>query len=889
MKFWQKSAKVMIAFVEGETSGMPEGVSLVVADSTGTAASRLPHNTAFGVPQQQTPALGSSSLVNNDSNLEPSDAERSRTGRVEPTSSPQTQGVGRQNVIAHIPSAAPTSVQPRGQPNSWNITGISRIQDVTPLLVEEEEWRKRFTEYKVWTIRPFLSIDQTQTPDDAWDRCVISEEHLNINEIKRRLAALDKNSMTVLEKMTTLAVSQQIQVQQSLEAAKSGASDSAHQWKFRQLEIIRSKRWFRPKHVKRVVVYVCVEPLLQAFKQHEESQRQPIEMEEGASNLPNNGDGRSSFAGRQVLLIEDKKKHKRSRDITDTDIENTVSTENSDWSIGVHKGENEPREWVRKKERKFSRRSEPEDLRRREVERANEAIASRPPAPPVSRGRSPRLSSAYAGTRSPTRLPSPRLASPTRQGPTQPITIANDRYISRRDSDSADESNSSDSDRYQVRYEYPHAIITTGRKPTRDNANDHRSSYSTRPRHRSRSEATSPPYPRLVGYYTDEQLRVRERARARARQSYPDEFDRQPYDPQLSPQAVEARQEAIEQLLLEWTPLYKAENGSDNDDMSPAKPQVHESLPPSPNGQPHSSVKVREEPEALYYVPRPKVETLPSPETKVDVQLETLSENQAQETEAVRGPTPRARTNWTSRLATSQPPLVRLQRRETTDGIGLGKPLNGQLSDASHPQTADGNDDGDIGISLLQKGNRAATLPIAAPQTWTDIDWARQIVEETATVADPDEYEPPLRNPTTAPVRVRELSPRESERQLENELFRARRRRNTERHGSPTARRRARDRSQVDHDEGSFERRPSPPPRRRTVEFEGLGDHHTSSRGRYRDPETTVETGDHVSEPRQRRQSQTRVRDRDPHVETSVEHDGNYRSRPREDRHSSRR
>ncbi|KAI0439541.1 hypothetical protein F4803DRAFT_43935 [Xylaria telfairii] len=943
MKFWQKSTKVMIAFVEGETSAMPEGIPLAATDPTGTgskADSRLSRKTHFGVPRQHASAPG----FNNDSSLKASDAEGSRTGQAEPASIPQIQVVRRQNDITHTTSTAPASAPP-GQLNNLNIAGISGIQDITALLVTDEEWRKRFAEYKVWTIQPLSGIGQAQTPDDAWDRCEISEEHFSIPEIRRRLTSLDKNTMTVLQKMTMLTVSQQIQVQQSLETAKSGASDFANEWKFRQLDIIRSKKLFRPKHVKKVVVYVCVEPFPHVFKQPEESQKQHLEdAEDGPSDLAYNKDRLAT--AKRGLIIEDKINHskKRPRNMTSRCSEDTLSTENSEWETRAHKEENDLREEIRETGGSNGRR-ESRDSTRREIERANEAIANRPPVPSESRGRSrpafSRLSSESARTHSPTRLSSLQLASLTSRDPTQPIIINNRIYNSRRDFDSTSEGDSSNVDEYEVRHSHPIVKITTRHESARGGANDHRptdyddghpdvhsddedrlavqvhereadpeyeihrprrsvepqgdrtpyagtrvaidhnndlelrlsslprSPYSAGPRDRSRSVATSISRPRLLGYYTDEELK----ARARERATYPDEFDRQPYDPQLSPQAVEARQEAIEQLLLEWTPLYKTEYDSDNDEADSEDPEENGSSPASLNGQSHSTVVVTEEPETLHYVPRSKDATPPA-ETGVDMLSSELSENQDQETRTVKEHGPRVRIDSVSGTTASQPPFAGLQRRETTGGINPVKPINGQLSNRAHPQTPDGNDDDDAGFRPLHKGNRAATLPTPARQTWADIDWARQIVEETAIVADPDEYEP-----STVRVLERELLPRGRGR-----------RRDTERWRSPLARRQPRDRSRAD---GSFERRPSPPPRRRTVEFEGLTERHVGSRERHRGPEPSVGGRDHISEPRQRRRSRTQARDRGPRTETYSERTGYHRSKsgskPRDDRHSSRR
>ncbi|KAI0856678.1 hypothetical protein F4860DRAFT_396874 [Xylaria cubensis] len=921
MKFWRKPEKVTIAFVEGEMSSMPEGVSLV-ADPAGIRAEgvKLSQNTAFNVPPQRILSSSSSSRSKNNSKKELSDTERSSMGRTEPTKSLQTEHVRRQGAIAHTQSVASTLVSPLDQLNDSSISRLSGIQDVTPLLIMDEEWRKRFVEhYKVWTIRPFLGIDQTQGLNSVWDRCVITEKHLNIPEISRRLTALDNSSMTVLEKMTTLAVSQQLQVQQSFEVVKSGASGSVYQWKLRQLDIVRSRRFFRPNFVKKIIVYACVEPCSRAFNQPEESQNKSLEIEEGPSNVLCNNNAQPSSVEREVSSIHDKtdNQNKRSRNMNSTDKEDNVSTDSSGFSIKKRKNENDLRDESSEMGEELSRRHRrPRVLRRREIERANEAIASRPPVSSESRGQSQpafsRSSSADAETGPLRRLLSPQPASTKGQGAMPPIIINNRIYGTRRHSYSTDESDSSGSDINKVRDKRPNVITSTGGAPTRGSVSHHqhtvyynddesdaelrekayplrrdiqaerdrihglqlrrsslsRDSYSVRPRQRSKSVATSRSRPRLLKYYTDEELR----ANARAGQRYPDEFDKQPYNPQVSPEEVAAGQEAIEQLLLEWTPLYKAGYDSDNHDEDLSEPTQHKISQGSLDKQSHSAFAVAEELEVLQNVTRPKDVNRPATENRINIQLEKLPEGQVGETPFAE-PARRDKIEWTSRIAVSQLPFSTPQRRETTDGISLAKPVNGQASKVYNSQTLGGNDDDDYKPRLLQKGDRAATVPIPERQRWEDINWARQIVEETATLEDLDEYGPPLRtpsqNPITAQAMEKELSPRGRGRRRESNLLRDEWRRDIERNRSPRLRRETREISRVD----SFERRPNPPPRRRTVEFEGLTNRRMTSQGRHRDSMITVERRDPVSEPQERQQSQTQARYRSPHIETWVEND----------------
>lgn len=413
MRFWRKSAKATIAFIEGEMSNMPEGISLVVPDLTSTGTkdegSRLSQNAAFVGPQQQI--LGQSSALRSeyDSDPELSGGERSRRVWGEPANSTRAWSVRRQNDIHHIPVAPPTPVQSPGPPNLTNMAGMFGVQDVTHLLVADEERRKRLAEYKVWVIQPFWSVDQTGSPNNVWDRCVILEERPKIPDVERRLTALDKNSMTVFDKMRTLTVSQQMQVQQSLEEVKSGASDPEYQLKLRQLDIVRSTEWFKQSHVKKIIVYTCPEPLSPALKRHEESQSHRPQPKESLHNLPYNIDNPSEFPRHRVSSLENKKIGDRGslEGVAGTDREYyTASAENSRWGSRRPRGRNEIREDTDETDEDFIRRRQLRDSTH-DIQRANEAIANRSPRPPGSPERSQRpimrrQSSAYSRTRSPT-------------------------------------------------------------------------------------------------------------------------------------------------------------------------------------------------------------------------------------------------------------------------------------------------------------------------------------------------------------------------------------------------------------------------------------------------------------------------------------------------------
>ncbi|KAI1366552.1 hypothetical protein F5Y08DRAFT_300941 [Xylaria arbuscula] len=811
MRFWRRPTKVMIAFIEGETANMPQVVSL---PSAGIANEHLkmPQTTILAVPQQQIPS------------------------REKFTTNSQKQDINQQKSMSN----SQTLLQAFSLPSNSRVSGISGIQDVTALLLETAEWRERFTEYKVWTIRPFSSIEQTDVSSINWDRCVISEEHLSNTEVGRRLAALDKNPMTILEKIATLAVSQQIQVQQSLEAAKSNAYDPARQWKFRQLDIIRSKKWFKPRHVKRVVVYACIELLPPAPERPEESQKDHAIMDNGAFAKRRANSIQAASSDTKILSIEDKKHHHHHHGSS-----GEMMTTDSD-SSSLEDSKREPinkKSRIHMSERRLDtirddayRRGRAE--RQREVELANAAIASRPAGSPRPRLSTTRTYDSVGSLHS---------------NPPGPVIINNHIY-------NYSDSEISGSDEYSEQDNYPSALVATGHQSTTNRTRDRLRrehewiqrnfsprSRSSSPRYRGRSVAssrrTSRARPRLLGFHTSDELRARTRSQARAGETYPDEFDKEPYDPQLSPQEDEARQEAIEQLLLEWTPLYKADKDSDSEEVDADESKEQEPASMLPNEQMSSPGTAMDEPELLHSAVNQAVESAADMQSDIHPGVEES---------IIKGITPGFNTENEKLRAESFSPYV---------GVG-----------ASY---------GEQQPRPLQKGGRAATLPTPARQAWTDPDWARHIVEETATVVDPDDYELPLRSPT---------APRERQEghQQGSAFPRADRERAPERYTSPTTRHH-RDRSRVEHSvRDDLEQRPTPPRRRRTVEFEGL-DRPAVSRGRDRDTDLAEDRRSYVSESRSQPRPRSRMRDRAPHSEAHVDQERRDRSRSRNYRHPPRR
>ncbi|KAI1265817.1 hypothetical protein F5Y18DRAFT_28874 [Xylariaceae sp. FL1019] len=254
-KFWRKSSKVPIAFVEDRQSDMPYGISRLEAPidmESKLLDSSIPLNTMDPVSNRNH-----TSQINLMTDSPEHKAENLANAAMHSNySMPRVSG--RQNIISRLQTTTPI-------PPNLGLLGFQNLED---FLIDEKEWLERFTEYGAWTIRPALTSDSTRTPPADWDRCVLSQEIMNISQIKLRLAVLDKAPPSVVEKLSALNLSQQLQVTRTIEeAAKAGYNTTpSRYWKLRQLDVIRARRLFKPKRVESIIVYVSKEPPAEAIR-----------------------------------------------------------------------------------------------------------------------------------------------------------------------------------------------------------------------------------------------------------------------------------------------------------------------------------------------------------------------------------------------------------------------------------------------------------------------------------------------------------------------------------------------------------------------------------------------------------------------------------------------
>ncbi|KAI1259189.1 hypothetical protein F5Y18DRAFT_410642 [Xylariaceae sp. FL1019] len=861
-KFWQKSSKVPIAFVEKDSSTVLKSGSFMTGKSAAVGAHHA------GSSRNQNPS-------GDFSKTEP------KLPRVEDLSTPAVidnhlllpLGGHRQNIVSHIQTTSPI-------PQSIELPGFQMFEH---LLVNEREWRERFTEFRVWTIRPFHS-DQARTSPDEWDRCMLSEETIDVPQIRLRLAALDKHATTLLEKLAALTISQQIQVMRSVEAAKTGDARLNDQWKLRQLEILRARRLFKQKQVKAITVYAYKEPPAQAFGPAKQPPKDLLPSPNIAELKRKNG-------------IRQTERTRESESGSESESSASKAT-TPGINIRVNNDRDQPMRPRSRYDREdpydqYERYDSEEDVQVRSsiINRANEAISRRTPIPslpprhsrsaipppsrrsvaapaPVSYSTRTR-NSRSTNTVQPTVIINNRVAYDsddtdrdskhdyssgsddairfkTRSEIRSRSPLRNDYYVRYRDI-SADgnreiireregqvvtrDSNRRDRDRYgpsspgsreRVRRRessFYHASANVVPR-ARDTEFSPNSRHNRQPRH-SRSRSISEERGNLLRYYNADELR----GRARMRFGYPVDFDHQLYDPQASTKAMNEAMnrdlEAVEQLLIEWTPQLKpAKRDDDNNEegISPSTKKPHE---PMPNVVPNANVKQPDNastgisnngstganPEKLTsakalrdedILPRELLENTkevykaPPSQPTADSKSEKTLIDHDQVTQVPDKPIPEESS---SSHPINSPPIRPPQRRETTDGNNLAdrQPIRANLPPA--------NDSDGVGVRMFGSSQRVSTMPMPNRQAWTGIEWARQIVEDTASIAaDDDDRDREALN----------LSPDRYDNRFRRERDTNREYRSTR---PPPLSQRNRS---ADSEEIIFR----PPPRRRTVEFE---------------------------------------------------------------------
>ncbi|KAH9907511.1 hypothetical protein F4778DRAFT_544592 [Xylariomycetidae sp. FL2044] len=828
IRFWHKPTRVMIAFVEGDTSRMPQRVSSVATEvmtsESGHMQAAADPSSRKILPQESSRSQGINSAIDPKAKPPHSEADHLSMAQTRGVDDRNLQNGRKKDLSSNVTPVGPMSVQQLRRIDGPSQTpGLPALQDVT-LLGHEAERRAILTEYRVWTIRPFMK-DQTYAESDGWNRCFLAEEALSIPQIRNRLDDLDKQPMTVFQKMALLTTSQRLQVVQSIEAANGESAPPQPHWDLRQLDVVRMSRFLKPKYVKAIVVYVCYVPnsitpeSVEGRQEHHPDKNQvPIVVHStAAGNAPNIATSRSEAKGIKTSS-NDGYYSTASSEYSDAETENRGRPqvrhrqhERGAWPSTHYEIWDPPGKSIKVKN----------DIQRT-IDRQNDDIASRPSVPPPpsrsarppiiinniitdrssdeddddlsnarmnlvpgenrdgafryydrERERSPSVSESL-GSRA-TRQERGYYEHEGERGPSQPDrrgprVILQERQAREKWQNPEADRNSHPSDYYGDRERYISvdeisrgkyrrageglAVVTRSypRRPLSVNPSP------ISPVQRRNGPVKSRRAPRLLGYYTDEELRQRERDR------YPSGFDKMPYDPRLSPPASKIRQEAVDQLLLEWTPHYETEEGTGNDDVSGVDSDTssrgEQRITPAGNTS---------DPEDMVQEATTNLQNVHTDATK-SVKFGSVNEevvepsspaghvvtevdeaHPAHDRQITASPEQMDSIEEPSRIS----PRSRIKRRETTDGNGLEGIEDGWPSSANRAQTDISVNGWNNGTQPFHDSNhsipRAATFPTPPSQLWLDTDWARQIVEETATVADEDEFEIPGRDESLRP------------------------------------------------------------------------------------------------------------------------------------------
>ncbi|KAI0876335.1 hypothetical protein GGS24DRAFT_237698 [Hypoxylon argillaceum] len=697
-------------------------------------------------------------------------------------------------------------------------TGLPKFQDVTGDVIDEMRISRgqavdveRFTEYRMWQIEPYSALQIGGRSAQDWTRSLLKEEDLPRVEIRRRLRILDKDQSTMIEKTATLTVTQQFQVWRSVEAAKMGDPDPDCHWSIRQLEIIRSRRLFITKQIKAIIVYVSKAPRQYEMANTNVHPRTPSwhlgksklnttlapqgivyhdvpseKMMERELQGPTSSAGRTSFSsveirasptgqqgnrqttGRKEIIVgsraaaEVSKHHEEAialanRLIADRPRRPKPSPTRSQPFHGIDDYHHTRKhELARTRERDRDRDRDRGFELDREIRRLEGQINQTEREREVQLEQEiQRLKSHINRTRGIEEENEQRSQIAPRISPRMILQARNARngadweqVRTRDDEDLINQRREVKS----IEPEFNNRLIATSRRlrdvPDEDR---HRNRSSVRFVERNRSETP------LQLTYDNESSAREERAR------YPSQFDRRRFDSRASSRSMAENQNAVKQLLLEWTPAYISDEDSEDSTTSTAYGKGDSDSDTHPEEyvmaeeefpvlEP-SSTWQREQAESTQSAVKmdvnlaniqgeePDVNNLPSP-TKSSTRgsqerLKQDGEKGAQEGFISRG----SATSWRARLgliSSSPQQLSRPSSKNTNDENGINErpqrdtPRTSVLKELATQNTNDNTRPFHKGKNIA----RAATLPQASRQPWSDEDWARRIVEETAATVD---------------------------------------------------------------------------------------------------------------------------------------------------------
>ncbi|KAI0485371.1 hypothetical protein F4859DRAFT_470767 [Xylaria cf. heliscus] len=711
-KLWQRRSQVTVAFVEGDVSNMPE---------------LLP-------PQE--------------------DASNS-----------QTNGI--------------RSAQQVNQGRPPSRIGLPGFQDVTNDLSNNlhTPWSQAsngdlFTEYRVWHIEPYSVHDIGGESVKDWTRSLLKEESLPRFEIKRRLKILDKDPATVIEKSAMLTNAQQFQVWRSIEAAKLGDPDLDYQWSLRQLEIIRARRFFIVKQVKAIIVYVSKTPHL--------PQHGTIDIPRFAhQNVPHDSPEASHWE-----RIDAENKTTTQRPTSSAGSTSFLRVKRDDLLAGSPKS----RKYIERNDTRVDDRPAAEVTNHREqaIAHANSRIASRPPIPSSTR----RQTLAAAEEYSEPDYESTRIYDTEREDELVrkiqrlKLEIKHQRELEEESERRGYRSQIRREMRREIEAERGNEVDRAEQKPWRTQGirypvHKGQERKASEPEYNTRSSVSrsrdryaidegssrngalvrfverSRPYSSHQLAYHDDPKTEKSRAR------YPNQFDRRRFDPR----SVAESRDAVQQLLLEWTP---AQMRDDNDEDSTASTAYDERDSTSDTGSEEyvlaeefpipepSSVLQPEHAESSHNQSTTKVDddpwswkvrrkgaqgTLPPTTNGADGHQDFFEQDKEKiaqgdimlhdwDTWSIWG----ARSGP---ISNSPQQLSRPLNKKANDANGADEKPQWDVSQtraSKEPTTLDTNG----GVRMYQKGKniaRASTLPQTSRQPWSDEDWARQIVEEAGGTA----------------------------------------------------------------------------------------------------------------------------------------------------------
>lgn len=166
-------------------------------------------------------------------------------------------GMNTQRITGELGASGAQNTMPDSSTSISNDVVHGEVQDISTRLMDEDDYIRELTTYRVWTIRQ-LSDQNIK----SWAKCILEEESLSQDEILKRVIQLDKDRTPILNKKLALQPDQRSQVNSLIERITTHQPSPKYQWTLRQLEMAKAgmKTLRLMSRTSAIVIYLARSP-----------------------------------------------------------------------------------------------------------------------------------------------------------------------------------------------------------------------------------------------------------------------------------------------------------------------------------------------------------------------------------------------------------------------------------------------------------------------------------------------------------------------------------------------------------------------------------------------------------------------------------------------------